>query len=281
MGRRFFHALALTALLVAGGARASAVRAQQQQDDISTANPPADVQRIVRAFTSKETEFRRALNEYSFQRDAVVQTIGMGGQITGEFHLTSRFSFSNSGERFEKIVFAPPSTLTEINMTREDIEDLGGVQPFALELSKIDQYNFNYVGRQHIDELDTYVFDVSPKSIPKKIAERFFQGRVWVDAQDLQIVKTRGKGVPEDKNNKYPTFDTYREQIDGKYWFPTYTFADDELVFGSGQVVHLKMRVRYAEFKRFRAKSVIIEEGEPGDVPPDKPEKRPPPPAFR
>ncbi len=280
MGRRFVYTLALISLLTAG---ASAARAQKQQEgDISTANPPADVQKIVRAFTAKETEFRRALAEYSFQRDAVLQTIGLGGQISGEYHRVSRFSFSDTGERFEKITYFPPSTLTEITPSQEDLDDLGGIQPFALELSKIDQYNFTYVGRQHIDELDLYVFDVAPKVIPKKLSERFFQGRVWVDTQDLQIVKTRGKGVPEDKNNKFPTFETYREQIDGKYWFPTYTFADDDLVFNSGQVTHVRMRVTYTDYKRYRAKSVIVEEGEPGDAPPpDKPEQRVPPPSER
>lgn len=270
-------ALALFTFLCAGGASVSAVRAQQQQQTppqaqttgVTTANPPADISAVIRAFTAKETQFRRALAEYAFQRDALVQTIGMGGQITGEYHRVSRYSFSSAGERFEKITFFPPSTLTEVNFTQQDLEDLGGIQPFALEAAKIDQYNFTYAGREHIDELDTYVFDVAPKVIPKKITERFFQGRVWVDAEDLQIVKTRGKGVPEDKNNKYPIFETYREQIDGKYWFPTYTSADDELVFNSGQTVHLKMLVRYKDYKRFSSKSTIVEEGEPGDVPPD------------
>jgi hypothetical protein len=274
MGGRFFHIIALFVLLFAGGA--SAVRAQEQPDNISTANPPADVQGIVRAFTAKETEFRRALNEYAFERDATVQTIGMGGQLTGEYHRVSRFSFSDAGARFEKITYFPQPTLTEISVTQEDIEDLGGIQPFALELSKINQYNFTYVGREHIDELDLYVFDVAPKVVPKKVSERFFQGRVWVDTTDLQIVKVRGKGVPEG-DQRFPTFETYRQQVDGKYWFPTYTSADDELVFKDGQAVHLRMLVRYTNYKRFRGKSTIVEEGEPGDVPNEKPNstKRP------
>ncbi|MEA2173953.1 MAG: hypothetical protein QOD00_1545 [Blastocatellia bacterium] len=227
-----------------------------------------DVNRIIQAFAAKETEFRQALNLYAFKRDAAVQTIGMGGQITGEYHRVSQFSFSNEGERFERITFFPQPTLTEISFTQEDLEDLGGVQPFALEASKISQYNFTYAGKERIDELDTYVFDVAPKVMPKKVSERFFQGRVWVDDRDLQIVKVRGKGVPEGKQ-RFPVFETYRQQIDGRYWFPTYTYADDDLVFSKGQTVHLRMLIRYTDYKRFRSQVRIIEEGEPGEVMPE------------
>jgi TonB family protein len=235
----------------------------------------AQVDQIVRAFTSKETHFRQALNTYAFKRDALVQTIGMGGQVTGEYHRVSLFTFNDQGERFEKINFFPMPTLTEINITAQDLEDLGGVNPFALEASKLNAYNFKYVGKEKIDELDLYVFDVGPKVAPdpKKVKERFFQGRIWVDTQDLQIVKARGKGVPEDKNNKYPTFETYREQIDGKYWFPTYTYSDDELTFGNGNVVRVRMLVKYTDFVVGRGKVTITEIGAapPGSETPEPP----------
>jgi len=236
---------------------------------------PAQVDQIVRAFTSKESRFRQALNTYAFKRDALVQTIGMGGQVTGEYHRVSLFTFNDQGERFEKINFFPMPTLTEINITAQDLEDLGGVNPFALEASKLNAYSFKYIGKEKIDELDLYVFDVGPKVAPdpKKIKERFFQGRIWVDVQDLQIVKARGKGVPEDKNNKYATFETYREQIDGKYWFPTYTYADDELTFGNGNVVRLRMLVKYTDFVVGRGKVTITEIGDaaPGSEKPEPP----------
>jgi TonB family protein len=229
-----------------------------------SALPAARIDEIVRSFTAKETRFRQALNSYAFKRDALVQTIGMGGQVTGEYHRVSYFTFDDQGNRFEKINFFPMPTLTEITITAQDLEDLGGVDPFALEASKLNAYSFKYVGKEKIDELELYVFDVGPKVAPdpKKIKERFFQGRIWVDEQDLQIVKARGKGVPEDKNNKYATFETYREQIDGKYWFPTYTYADDELVFGNGSAVHLRMLVKYTDFMVGRGKVTITEVGD-------------------
>jgi hypothetical protein len=229
-----------------------------------------DVGRVVRAFGEKETEFRRALAEYSFERDAVLQTIGVGGQVTGEYRRTSRFSFDTAGGRSERITYFPQPTLTEISFTNEDLEDLGGVQPFTLEASKLDRYDFTYAGKERIDEVDTHVFDVAPKVMPKKVSERLFQGRVWVDDRDLQIVKVRGKGVPEGKQ-RFPVFETYRQQIDGKFWFPVYTYADDELVFPGGQAVRIRMKVSYTEYKKFRGKVRVIEEGDPGDLPDETP----------
>lgn len=234
---------------------------ESNKSSIDTTKPP-DIDRIIRAFTAKETEFRRALNNYGFKRDAVLQNLGMGGQITGEYHRVSNFTFADNGERFEKISFFPMPTAT--NVTAEDLEDLGGVNQFALESSKVDKYNFSYIGKEHIDELDLYVFDVTPKVIPdfKKVKERLFMGRIWVDDRDLQIVKTRGKGVPENKDNKFPYFETYREQIDGRYWFPTLARADEELIFDSGEALHVRARVRYSEYKLARSDVRIIE----GDI---------------
>src|SRR5688572_12558209 len=208
----------------------------------------AEADKIIQAFTAKETQFRRALNNYSFKRDALFQSIGMGGQVIGEYHRVSTFTFDDQGNRFEKISYFPMATLS--NVTAEDIEDLGGINPFALEPSKLSQYDIKYVGKEKIDELSLYVFDVTPKVMPdpKKVKERLFLGRVWVDDRDLLIVKTKGKGVPETKQNKYPVVETYREQIDGRYWFPTYSYADEELIFDDGFTLHIRMQVRYTDF---------------------------------
>ncbi|HKG46674.1 MAG TPA: TonB family protein [Pyrinomonadaceae bacterium] len=223
---------------------------------------PAEVDRIIRAFTGKEAEFRRALNSYSFKRDALMQKIGMGGQVMGEYHRVSQFTFDDQGNRYEKISFFPMSTMPEV--TAEDIEDLGGIEPFALEPSRIDKYNIRYAGKEKIDDLNLYIFDVTPKVMPdpKKPKDRLFSGRIWVDDQDLQIVKTKGKGVPETKKNKFPTVETYREHIDGRYWFPTYSYGDEELVFDNGGSIHIRMKVRYTDFTPTRATLKVTEIGE-------------------
>jgi hypothetical protein len=254
---RFPIAIAILFIVTALMAAPTAL-AQNAAPSSDTLSQP-EIDRIVKTFTTKETEFRKALNLYSFKRDAMIQSLGMGGQVTGEYHRVSSFTFDDQGNRYEKISFFPMPSFGGV--TQEDLEDLGGVAPFALEPSKIDKYNVKYVGKEKIDELNLYVFEVTPKVIPdpKKIKERLFTGRVWVDDQELQIVKTKGKGIPETKNNKFPTVETYREQIGGRYWFPTYSYADEELVFDNGETLHIRMKVRYTDFAPARADVKVIE----------------------
>src|SRR6476660_6371991 len=256
--QKFQKTLPLIGLLVIFLVGALNVAAQTDSGPLSA----AEAEKIIASFTRKEAEFRRALNSYSFKRDALIQSIGMGGQVIGEYHRVSQFTFDDQGNRYEKINFFPMSSMPEI--TAEDVEDLGGVEPFALEPSKIDRYNIRYAGKEKIDELNLYIFDVQPKVMPdpKKTKERLFSGRIWVDDQDLQIVKTKGKGVPETKKNKFPTVETYREHIDGRFWFPTYSYADEELIFDDGGSLHVRMKVRYMDFAPTSATLKITEIGE-------------------
>ncbi|HXQ70788.1 MAG TPA: TonB family protein [Pyrinomonadaceae bacterium] len=257
--RNNFH-LVNTVLVIIAFVVVCAFGVMGQSSVDSAAIPNSD--KIIQTFTTKETEFRRALNNYSFKRDALIQSLGMGGQVMGEYHRVSNFTFDDQGNRFEKITFFPMPSMPEV--TSEDIDDLGGISPFALEPAKLDKYNIRYVGKERIDELNLYIFDVEPKVIPdpKKTKERLFLGRVWVDDQDFQIVKTKGKGVPETKMNKYPIVETYREQIDGRYWFPTYSYADEELVFDNGNTLHVRLKVRYTDFTPARATLKVTEIGE-------------------
>jgi hypothetical protein len=242
-----------------------AVAAFAQESTITkgTLNP-ADVDRIIRKVTENEGDFRGALTNYVFNRSATIQTLGMGGQVSGQYRRDSFMTFSENGGRFERILFFPISTLQDISVTAEDLEDLGGVNPFALEPSVVNLYNFTYIGKEHIDELDLLVFEVAPKAIPdpKKTKQRLFTGRIWVDDKDLMIVKSKGKAVPETKDNKYPVVETWRENVDGKFWFPSYSSSDDELVFNNGNVVKLRMRVKYTDYRQGRSDVKILDDVE-------------------
>ena len=94
---------------------------------------------------------------------------------------------------------------------------------------------------------------------------------LWVDQQDFQIVLVNGQTVPQDTRRGHadllPPFTTYYEQVDGKYWFPTYTRAEGVLHFPAGngapsEDVHMRNIVRYTDYKQFRATSRIIYNGE-------------------
>ncbi len=241
--------------------------------------PPKDTtpEEIIKRFAAKETEFAKAREQYTYRQDVRVQTVD-GDTVDGEYHEVFDVLFDDKGRRMENVVFAPQSNLTRIFMSQEDMDDIRHKLPFVLTESELPEYNILYVGQQQEDELHCYVFDIAPKKIEGK--KRYFQGRVWVDDKDFQIVKTYGKTVPDirkkhgDEENLFPKFTTWRQQIDGQYWFPVYTKADDELHFKL-QDVHIKEIVKYEDYKRFGANTKILFEGK--EIPKDQKPQNPPP----
>jgi hypothetical protein len=232
----------------------------------SPSNPPLPPAEIIRRFTEKESELRQIWINYSYQQETKFQELGPAKTISGEFYQVSEFVFDDAGKRLERILKAPMPTLQRLIMSPEDRNALINLQPFALAKEELPNYNVTYVGKEKIDDLNTYVFDVVPKAISdqrelkrlkdKKIEGKYFQGRIWVDDQDFQIVKTAGKVVPEFEQ-QFPKFETYRENIDGRYWFPTYTYGDDT-IFN----VPVRLVVRYKNYRQFSGdvKFKVIEE---------------------
>ncbi len=232
---------------------------------------PMPVEQIIAKFAAREDEMRRERDQFTYQQTWVVQTVDQDGYVDGEQRESDDIVFNIQGKRYEKVTDAPAPTLKRIMMSQQDIDDLEHIQPFVLTTDKIALYDVRYVGREQVDELSTYVFDVGPRKIEKN--QRYFQGRIWVDARDLEIVKTYGKAVPDiikkNSENVFPRFETIRENIEGTYWFPTYTHADDYLHFTTGNI-HIRMTVRYKNYKRFGS---TIKFGTPTEVKPDQPPK--------
>ena len=226
-------------------------------------------EQIIQRFAAKEAEFKAAREHYTYNQEVKIQTLD-GDTVDGEYKQSIEITFDDKGRRVEKVLYAPAPTLTRVQMTREDVDDIEKRLPFVLTTEDLSDYDIHYVGQQHVDELDTYVFDVAPKKIEKN--KRYFQGRIFVDQQDMQIVLTDGRNVPEirkkSEENLFPSFVTYREQVDGKYWFPTYTKAEDNLHFSSGDV-HIREIVKYSNYKRFGSDVKIIFDGQEVKSAPD------------
>jgi hypothetical protein len=237
----------------------------------STDPTPQQIDEIIAKFAAKEAEFSRARGNYTYRQTARVMSLDEGGSTTGKWEETTDIIFSPVGRRIEKVAYAPMSTLTAFQLDPGDIQDLRDVQPFVLTTNELPKYYVRYLGRERLDEITTYVFAVKPKQMEP--GQRYFEGEVWVDDKDLQIVKTygRGEGKKKSEDNQYPKFETYREQVDGKYWFPTYTIANATLHFRDRDQ-RMRMTVKYEDYKQFKSDTVI----KYGDV--DDPNKPTPPP---
>ena len=228
-------------------------------------DPPAPLtlrrspEQVVADFVSVEARVRAELNQYTFKRDVVLQTIGPNGAVTGEYIRNSQFTFDDRGNRFERVLYHPKSTIHEMRITKEDIQDLAGAQLLGIDVFEPVKYQLTYVGRETIGDRDTYAIDVVPQQAPdpQHMSERFFVGRVWVVPTNLQIVKVRGVVEPHGKQ-RFPRFETLREPTGAPFLFPTRTEADDILHFPN-QTVHYRIMVRYYDYKRFASKVSVTE----------------------
>ena len=283
----------LAIALLAGTFLAGAAHAQEKDSftpmaldsgfgkmDLDPPTQPAE--EIIKKFAAKESEFSEALNHYTYRRVARVQTINDDNKVDGEYYEVDDVTFDHDGKRTEKTVYAPESTLQRVMMSPSDMQDIQRGYSFALTTQEITAYDLKYVGKQKVDEIDCYVFDVSPKQILK--GKRYLLGRIWVDATDLQIVVTNGRMVPDDtrkgSEDLHPPFMTWRAQVDGHYWFPVYTKGEGILHFAGGHGymandVHMRDVIKYTDYKQFGSTMKIVSvEGEaPAKTPPPQAEK--------
>jgi len=236
---------------------------------ITNEPPTMPVDEIIQKFTQREEQFRKERDNFTYTQDVLFQTIDENGQPDGEFREVRDILFTPDGKRFDKVTFAPVNTLQRIQMTQQDIDDIEKVWPFVMTPEELPKYDAKYVGRERVDEVGTYVFDLEPKKLEK--GQRYFRGRVWVDDQDLQIVKTAGTStglLKKREDQAFPHFENYRENIEGHFWFPTYTRADDVLHFKNADEVHVRIAVHYSNYKRF---TTTIKIGNATQIDPQKP----------
>jgi hypothetical protein len=237
------------------GSAASQTRPKESQAPDLSDPSPERIQQIIQAFAAKEELFKRARDMYTYHQINKVEELDADNNVTGQYEQDWDVLYDDNGHRIERVTYAPSDTLKRLIVTEQDLDSMRNIQPFVLTTEDLPEYDIKYLGHVKVDYLTTYVFSIRPKEIKK--GKEYFQGVVWVDDQDLQIVKSEGKTVPEIKSkhgqfNLFPRFTTWRQQIDGKFWFPTFTMADDTLYFPSGPV-HVREIIRYTDYKQFRS----------------------------
>jgi hypothetical protein len=226
-------------------------------NDVLDMTPPKNTtpQELIQKVGAEEAKVKEARAHYTYTQDLMVQTLN-GNAVDGQFHEVTTVSYDDKGKRLENVTFAEQSTLRGIVLSAEDMDDVRRFMPLILPTDDLPLYNLTYAGQQHVDDLDTYVFHVEPKREEKD--KRYFQGRIWVDNHDLQIVKLCGKSVPEiirKKKNQpvdvRPTFVGYRQPVDG-LWFPAYVRVDDTLHFRV-DAIHVREILKFTGYKRVGA----------------------------
>jgi hypothetical protein len=214
-------------------------------------NQKTSPEEILKAVAAKGVKLIEALRAYTYYAELTIQTVSDADVITGEFYRFTVISFDPAGNRQEKILENKSSLPDDSHIGTNAANNLTRVYQFIITPETFSHYEFNYVGRERVDELDTYVFDVKPKGRmpdPEKSAERYLKGRVWIDIQDMCVVKVSGEALPEQSSHRTPRFESYFQNHDD-FWFPAYTSADDEVRMGRRNR-RVKVTVRYTGYKK-------------------------------
>lgn len=212
---------------------------------------------LARRIAHQESETEAARNEYTYRQTLVFAELDPHGVETGEYREERDVIFSPEHERTERIIGKPLLTLKHLKMTDEDFQDIRGIQPFVMTEDQLWNYETRFRGDENIDGVDCWVLQVRPRQILQ--GQRLFDGMLWADKKDYSIVRMEGQAVPQimtvKSQNLFPRFTTIRQIINGRR-FPVYTYADDTLPFSSG-LQRVRMTIRYSQYKRFGADSVI------------------------
>ena len=219
--------------------------------------PPTGANQVIDQFVKAEQLVRESMNQHMFKRDVLLQTVDQHGEVNGNYIRRSEFIFDDRGNRIERVLYHPAPSLQKMKITKEDIQDLAGAQLLGIDVTEQSKYRLAFVGAEVLGNRSVFAIDIAPhvKPNPHKMRERFFVGRIWIDAKTFQIVKVQGKVEPQGKQ-RFPAFQTWRETPQGDFLFPTRTHADDILRFPQFDV-HYRVQVKYYDYKIFAGKVTI------------------------
>jgi len=206
---------------------------------------------IIRRFSQKEDEFIAARPNYGYRKTIRIDEFGDDGKPAGQFLMVTETMRAANGQVISKMVQKPQSTLRYFNLETEDVRELDRIPAFPLSSSQLAKYDLKFIGEEKVDEIDCYIFKVKPKVLDR--AHAYLDGLVWVDTKYLEVVKTYGKWVNElgevrSATLPFTLFETYRENVDGKYGFPNYSRSDDT-VHLKDVSVPVRLVIKWTDFK--------------------------------
>jgi hypothetical protein len=217
--------------------------------------PPPNLAKLV---AHRETETHAERNEYMYRQTVTIQELDGRGTARGEYKEVRDIIFSPTHERTEELIGRPNYGLKLLQMTEEDFRDIREIQPLTLTDEQLWNYDTKFRGDEAMDEVDCWVLQIKPRQI--LAGQRFFEGMIWVDKKDYNIVRLQGQAVPQirsmQQENLFPRFTTIRKPVDGKHWFATFTYADDTLEFREGPLRE-RLSIAYSNYKRFSATSTF------------------------
>lgn len=253
MGNNIALTIAATVIIAAVFPWAPASQALQPAPQAIQKESPSE---ILSAAAERGDRLQAELRDYTYFAELTIQTVSQADIITGKYYRFSQISYDRDGTRRERVQENTSTLPKSIYIGTETAETLTRIYHFMITSKTLSLYDVEYVGRERIDDLNTYVFDVKPRfKLPDKgdkNRERYLKGRVWIDDEDHCVVKVAGEPVPEEKGHQAPKFETYFQNY-GSAWFPAYTSGVD-FIRVEGYFNRVVINLRYTGYKKAGAR---------------------------
>jgi hypothetical protein len=216
-----------------------------------SATPPIPLPQLLQQVAKNEDAIRQAYTGYTFDQSTRVQELPAPGVPGGEFSAEGEVYRKPDGERYERVLKPPVSTLKRTIFEIPDVEKFVSLPFFILTTAELPHYNVTFEGDEKLDEIHAYILRVQPKQM-ERMTHRF-NGVVWVDDHDMAIVKSYGRFITdvaqsETLQEPFVDFEIYRENITGHLWFPTYVRSDSVIAQKDGDL-HLRLIMRSTNFQ--------------------------------
>jgi hypothetical protein len=220
-------------------------------EPVPPAPPSIPPEEIIKRFSQKEDQYIVARARYTYKKTVRLEEFGPDGKPSGQLSLVIEAKPGPDGKIYEKTVERPQSSLHYLEMGPEDFQSLARMPAYPLTTAQLAKYDLKYLGKEVVDEISCYIFQVKPKAVER--AHYYFDGIVWVDDVYLEVVKTYGKWVNDLGDMRSATmpfniFETYRENVDGKYWLPNYMRSDDTLSLKDTNV-QVRLVIKWTDYK--------------------------------
>ena len=86
-------------------------------------------------------------------------------------------------------------------------------------------YEIQYLRREFLGDVRCLVFQVKPRMHSGSMG--MFEGRIWVEDENYNIVRMNGTYVPDPMGAYYFHLDSWRLNVAPGYWLPAYIFSEE------------------------------------------------------
>lgn len=211
--------------------------------------------RIVNSFIASENQLVRNLRNYSPRVETYIQDMKpdreLGAVPVHDHYFLGRLDFkkgfafrsllpeSGSGSRLAKGFGADFSRLYSLHY-----QPSAFAYTIVMDMSRFNRqhYDFEFVRREFLGDVRCLVFDVKPK---RHAGMGLFDGRIWVEDQDYNIVRFNGTYAPAPRFSSYFHFDSWRQNIQPGLWLPVYVYSEEsDLKYSMDRTLRFRSQTR-------------------------------------